>query len=539
MASRSNSVAVQNANIRQRADQVAAQVERESTWIEKKLKPSKIAARYPIKGAALLYATCGFGSLGDALFGYNSGIMSGLLVNPVFVKRFFSDYGGANGSTAAVSPTITGISVACLQASAAIGALIAGRLGDIIGRKRTVRLGGLIYFFSAFIQIFAPGFATFVAGRTIQGLGVGFLSMTVPVIQTEIAAPHARGLMVGIEYTCLIAGYMLSCWVDYGFHFMLPDAMSWQGPFIIQILLSFLLVTMSFFLPETPRWLAMNGFMKESLQTVADLHSNGDTSAEHVQQVFLEIQEAVVYEASLEKSSWKEMFTRYRKRTIVGITVQMFAQLNGINIISFYLPSTLSSAGFDEKKSLLYTAANAIPYTAATVVTWWLADRWGRKPLLLLGGVLMAILLGIVCAFTEADMAITTRANGQYAFIMLYNIVYGFTWGPMPWLLPAEIFPLRGRSKGMALATTSNWIFNFIIGMVSPDAFAGIGGYFYLVIAGFCLFSAGLSHFYYVETAGHSLEEIAVAFGDKAFADSDEEVMESATVGTEKAHFNA
>ena len=80
------------------------------------------------------------------------------------------------------------------------------------------------------------------------------------------------------------------------------------------------------------------------------------------------------------------MFTRYRKRTIVGITVQMFAQLNGINIISFYLPSTLASAGFDNRKSLLYTAANAIPYTAATVVTWWLADSWGRKPLLILGG---------------------------------------------------------------------------------------------------------------------------------------------------------
>ena len=233
------------------------------------------------------------------------------------------------------------------------------------------------------------------------------------------------------------------------------------------------------------------------------------------------------------------MFTRYRKRTIVGITVQMFAQLNGINIISFYLPSTLASAGFDDKKSLLFTAANAIPYTAATVVTWWLADRWGRKPLLLLGGILMAILLAIVCAFTEADMPIATKANGQYAFVMLYNIVYGFTWGPMPWLLPAEIFPLRGRSKGMALATTSNWIFNFIIGMVSPDAFAGIGGYFYLVIAGFCLCSATLSHFYYVETAGHSLEEIAVAFGDKAFADSDEDVMESATVGDEKTHSNA
>lgn len=82
----------------------------------------------------------------------------------------------------------------------------------------------------------------------------------------------------------------------------------------------------------------------------------------------------------------QEMFTRYRKRTIVGITAQMYAQINGINIISFYLPSTLASAGYNEKKSLLLTAANSLPYTAATVATWWLADRWGRKPLLLVGG---------------------------------------------------------------------------------------------------------------------------------------------------------
>ena len=231
--------------------------------------------------------------------------MSGLLVNPVFIAKFFKDFGGANGSLDNVNPTITGISVACMQASAAVGALIAGRVGDMVGRKKCVRLGGFIYFFSAFMQIFAPNFAVFVAGRTIQGIGVGFLSMTVPIIQTEIAAPHRRGLMVGIEYTFLIAGYMLSCWVDYGFNFLLPGKLSWQGPFIVQIVLAFVLFAMSFFLPETPRWLAKQGFLRESLQTVADLHtSNGDVEAEHVQAVFLEIQEAVRYEESIGQCGW-------------------------------------------------------------------------------------------------------------------------------------------------------------------------------------------------------------------------------------------
>jgi MFS family permease len=231
--------------------------------------------------------------------------MAGLLVNPVFISRFFADFGGADGSLGTVNPSVTGITVACLQVSAAIGSLIAGRLGDIMGRKQCVRIGAFIYFFTAFIQAFAPNLACFIAGRTIQGIGVGFLSMTVPVIQTEIASPHRRGLMVGVEYTFLIGGYMISCWIDYGFNFLLPSNHSWQGPYFVQLGLSFVLFMMSFILPETPRWLARNGFMNESLQTVADLHSDGDIHAEHVQQVFLEIQEAVRYEATMGQCGWR------------------------------------------------------------------------------------------------------------------------------------------------------------------------------------------------------------------------------------------
>ncbi|KAF7556021.1 hypothetical protein G7Z17_g1694 [Cylindrodendrum hubeiense] len=508
----------------------------EVSWLESKLKPKSIHARYFFRGKPLLWMTCAFGSLGDALFGYDQGIVSGLLVNPIFISKFFSDYGGADGTDHAIDPSMTGILVACLQVSAAVGSLLAGSLGDMIGRKRCVRLGGFIYFATAFIQAFAPGFKTFVAGRTLQGLGVGFLSMTVPVIQTEIAAPHRRGLMVGVEYTFLIAGYALSTWVDLGFYYLIPKSESWQGPYFIQMGLAFILFSMSFFLPETPRWLARNGFTDECLQTIADLHTpDGNTQADHVQQVMLEINQAVQYEATLGESTWTEMFTRYRKRTIVGITAQMFAQLNGINVISFYLPTTLANAGLSVEKSLLYTAANSIPYVSATILTWWLADKWGRRPLLILGGILMAIALCIVCAFTEAHIPnVSVRAHGIYAFVVIYNAIYGFTWGPIPWLLPAEIFPLRARSKGMAISTCSNWLFNFAIGMSAPDAFAGIGGYYYVIIAGFCLISVALAYFYYVETANYTLEEIALAFGDKAFAANDEDIVEAAALGRDE-----
>ncbi|KAK7421225.1 hypothetical protein QQX98_002355 [Neonectria punicea] len=413
------------------------------SWLESKLKPKTIHHRYPFRGKPLLWMTCAFGSLGDALFGYDQGIVSGLLVNPVFLSRFFSDYGGADGTDDDINPSVTGILVSCLQVSAAIGSLIAGSLGDMIGRKKCVRLGGFIYFVTAFIQAFAPDFKTFVIGRTLRGLGVGFLSMTVPVIQTEIAAPHRRGLMVGVEYTFLIGGYALSTWVDFGFYYLIPKSESWQGPYFIQMGLAFILFAMSFILPETPRWLARNGFTEECLQTVADLHTpDGDTQAHHVQPQRAEV-----------------------------------------------------------------PAANPVPYVAATIFTWWLADKWGRRPLLILGGILMAITLCIVCAFTEAHISDpNTRAHGIYAFVMIYNAIYGFTWGPM---------------------------FNFAIGMSAPDAFAGIEGYYYVIIAGFCLISVALAYFFYVETANHTLEEIALAFGDKAFAVDDETVVATAHLGRE------
>ncbi|KAK9320489.1 general substrate transporter [Lipomyces orientalis] len=490
--------------------------------LESALKPKSFWTKYPawVSSRYLMAVTSFYSSLGDFLFGFDQGIMAGLLVNQVFKDRFFSPYMDSHGS---ISPNITGITVACLQVSAGFAALSCSRLCDILGRRYCMRIGGLIYFVAAFIQAFAPSLPCFIVGRTIQGFGVGFLSMTVPVIQSEIAAGHKRGLMVGVEFTFNILGYATSCWVDYGFFFHLPSNMSWQGPYFVQCAIAFLMLSLSVIVPETPRWLAANGFPAEALQTLANLHSDGRIEQDEVVAMNIEIQEAVLYERHLGVASWKEMFTIYRHRTFMAMTGQMFAQLNGINVISFYLASSLETAGFSTEKSLLYAGYNSVVYIFATLPTWYLADKWGRRPLLMFGSISMAIALSMVCMFTELpSLSALQRANGMFAFVVVYNAIFGATWGPIPWLLPAEVFPLRARAKGMSLATVANWAFNFAIGMSSPAAFAGIKGYYYLIIVGFCLISLAMVKYMYIETARVTLEEIAIQFGDRAFEHEDQ-----------------
>jgi len=160
----------------------------------------------------------------------------------------------------------------------------------------SIRIGAIIYFIAAFIQIFAPNLGALIAGRSIQGLGVGMLSMTVPILQCEIAPGHARGLFISIEYLCLNLGYLISAWVGYGFFFALPSEISWRGPYIVQAVLAGILTAWSFILPETPRFLISNGFEEEGLRVLADLHAAGNQEDPAIQKSFAEISAAVKYE---------------------------------------------------------------------------------------------------------------------------------------------------------------------------------------------------------------------------------------------------
>ncbi|KIJ70478.1 hypothetical protein HYDPIDRAFT_164502 [Hydnomerulius pinastri MD-312] len=494
--------------------------------LTQRLRPRVYTARYPkwMVGKSLLYMSSALASLGDAMFGYGQGIIAAVQVQPSFIHRMFGQtvtMDQIQAGTTGVDPWVQAITVSCLNITAFFASFAAAYICDVMGRRMSVRVGAIMYFIAAFIQIFAPNLGVLIVGRSIQGIGVGILSMTVPVLQCEIAPSHARGLFVCIEYICLNLGYAVSAWVGYGFFFAMPSEISWRGPYVVQAALAGILVAWTFILPETPRWLVANGFEQEGLVTLADLHGDGDVTDPKIVATYAEIVAAVEFERHLGQATWRQVFGQYTRRSIVGITCQMFAQLNGINAILYFLPSNLTRAGFTTSRSLLYAGACALVYCAGTIPAMFLIDKWGRRRFLLVGSVALAGSLSIVGGlqyYADSLPVGPTRipaADGLFFGVCLYLFFFGATWGPGPWLLGAEIFPLRARAKGMSLSTGTNWLFNFIIAFITPPLFAVMKAGYYFLLVGFCLISLGVVYFIYPETAHRTLEELGEVFGDQ------------------------
>lgn len=182
--------------------------------------------------------------------------------------------------------------------------------------------------------------------------------------------------------------------------------------------------------------------------------------------------------------SYSDMFKRYQKRVLIAMSAQALAQLNGINVISYYAPLVFESAGWAGRDAILMTGINSLSYLASTVPPWYLVDRWGRRPILLSGAIAMIISLSLISYFIFIDVAATPTLT--VILVMVYNAAFGASWGPIPWLYPPEILPLSIRAKGASLSTASNWAFNWLVGEVTPVLQAAVKWRLYLIHAFFC-----------------------------------------------------
>lgn len=372
-----------------------------------------------------------------------------------------------------------------------------GRIGDSLGRRRTILHGSLIFLVGGALQTLAGSTATMMVGRFVAGLGVGMLSTMVPVYQSEISPAHNRGRLACIEFSGNVAGYATSVWVGYVCGFV-PGNFAWRAPLSLQCVGGALLALGSAVaLVESPRWLLDHDRDEEGLLVIARLYASEDDEdgqaavdvrSPQARAVFSEIKANVLLQREAEGSNgahtYADMFQRYRKRVLIAMSAQALAQLNGINVISYYAPLVFEEAGWKGHSAVLMTGVNALMYLAATVVPWFAVDRWGRRPILLSGAMAMAASLCVISFLLYVNVASTPTL--VVVFVMIYNAAFGYSWGPVPWLYPPEILPLDIRSKGASLSTATNWAFNWVVGEATPVLQEWITWRLYLLHAFWC-----------------------------------------------------
>lgn len=460
------------------------------------------------KGQRLVYFTSAFVSLFVSLFGYEQGVCSGILMFTTFNQYFHQPLA-----------TQVGFVVLILEVGAMVSSLLVSRLLDSMGRKRTILLGTAVFIGGGLLQSFAPNIWVFGVGRVFSGLGVGILSTMVPLYQCEISPVDERGKLVCGEFTGNIAGYFLSVWIDYACYFLQDVGsartephlamanLSWRLPLFVQVVLGGVLFVGGFFVVESPRWLLDVDQDQQGLRVLWLLYA--DEAPERAETEFFLIKNSILEErirVPKRERLWRHMFRHYRLRVFIACSAMAFAQFNGINIISYYAPMVFAEAGFTDSKALLMTGVNAFVYLLSTFPPWLLVDRWGRKPILISGGLSMGVCLGLVALVMWLDVPATPLLVAL--LVIVYNASFGYSWGPLGFLIPPEVYPLAVRSKGVSLSTATNWFANYVVGQLTPILKESIGWAMYLFPATSCVLSVATVAYFYPETKGVELEDI-------------------------------
>ncbi|KAI1418916.1 hexose carrier protein [Xylaria sp. FL1777] len=457
-------------------------------------------------------ATAGTGFL---LFGYDQGVMSGLLTGSAFTAQFpeINTNEGGQGSS-----SLQGTVVAIYEIGCFFGAIICFIFGEKLGRRWSIMIGCLVLAIGGALQASAYSIPHLIVGRIIAGLGNGMNTSTIPVWHSELMKADARGKGLCIELAINIFGVMTAYWVDYGLSFVASGA-QFRFPLALQVLFALLAFTGVLILPESPRWLLAHDRTEEARRIIWAVQSNAsvlDVGDETLDREVANIQHAILKEReAASDGSFRTLFTngpqRFFHRTLLGIGGQFMQQLSGINLITYYAPVIFQqSVGLSHDLSLLLAGFNGVAYFFSSLVPIWIIDRLGRRKLMVFAAAgqagCMAILAGTVSN--------GSRPAGIVAIVALFLFNFFFAVGllAIPWLLPAEYAPLAIRTKSAALATASNWIFTFLVVEITPVSIANIQWRTYIYFAIFNILFLPLIYFFYPETRNLSLEQIDKLF---------------------------
>ncbi|MGZ5495527.1 MAG: sugar porter family MFS transporter [Candidatus Aminicenantales bacterium] len=421
-------------------------------------------------------------AIGGLIFGFDTAIVAGATR---YMKEQFSLNSLQEGWAVSV------VLIGCM-----FGAGLAGPISDRIGRRRFMLVSAVLFLVSAVGCALPRTITAFVIFRFIGGLGIGSAAVLSPLYIAEVAPARVRGALVSVNQLAIVTGILLAYFVNWMFAGVGPSNWRWMfGLGAVPSIFFFLLLLR---VPESPRWLVKNG-REDEARTVLTRADTAEAAAVGIR----EIKDTL----ALEEGSFRELFSpAFRRPLLIAIVLAVFQQITGINAILYYAPRIFEGAGFARMSAIGQSTIVGLVNMLFTVVAIVLADKVGRRPLLLVatGGMgVSLVLLGAAFKFPFLP------ASALLFIILLYIAFFASAMGPLVWVVMAEIFPIKVRGSAMGLATLILWFADFLVTLTFPiisDRFHPATAFW--IYAAMCGLDLVFMWFYLPETKGRTLEEI-------------------------------
>ncbi|KAF8537071.1 putative MFS monosaccharide transporter [Trichophaea hybrida] len=461
-------------------------------------------------------------------FGYDQGMTAGVNASNHYVKLMGYGYIDEKNEPQVTNGLLEGGIVAIYYFGTLIGCFLGGWAGDKYGRIKGIAFGAAFAIIGAGLQCSALNVSWMLIARIVNGVGTGILNSVVPVWATEVADHSSRGQMISIEFTSNIFGVVIAYWLAYGLSFVDNGnaQIRWRFPIAFQILPLAILLSIVWFFPESPRWLAKEHKDEEARYVLAALRG-GDWAS--TQEEFKEIVAAVRAEKRFMETNGPTNYMsmifgtgkggmHITRRTYLIIWLQVIQEWVGVAGVTVYAPVMFRAAGFSAQMANLIAGCNNITYCLSTLIPVFILDKYGRRKILYVGAVLQAIAMAAAGGLSKAseDGGRPAYGQGATACLFIFTFVFGASWLCIPWVYQTEIFPLEVRVKGSAFGVVGWSIGNGWLTLLCPIMFQSIGPWTLVVFAACSLSTLPMVYCLYPETNQRKLEDIEYLFNIKS-----------------------
>ncbi|KAI4600115.1 hypothetical protein KJ359_001217 [Pestalotiopsis sp. 9143b] len=442
--------------------------------------------------------------MSSSVSGFDGSLMNGLQALP----QWNEDFGYPTGYTLGLVNAIMAISMF-------LALPIIPWISDRYGRKIPVMLGSVGVIIATLIQIFSVNYGMFVLSRAVVGFSASFMVQPSAMIIAELSYPTHRGKYTAAYFTIYYLGGIIASWITFAAQ-DLKGSLAWKVPTIFQGVLPLIQLCFMWLVPQSPRWLVANDRAQEACALLSKIHDPAPDS-QLVARELSEMVESIQMEKASALTTWRSLFATpgNRKRVLVAVCVGLFAQWNGVAVVSYYLSKVLSSVGitstFDQT---LINGMLQIFNFAAALTGAFLVDRLGRRVLFLwsTAGMLVTYIIWTACSAVNAETGSSAAGIVVVVCLFVYFFHYDIAYTPLLLAYPTEIFPYSLRAKGLALEFYFNSGGLILALFVNPIGMESIGWHYYIVFCGLLFLMLVVVWATFPETKGHSLEEIAVIF---------------------------